>query len=110
RPKDPSIFSAMAMAAWKRNDSAAARALVAQTLRADPKNAGALMVDGVIALSDGDADRAVKEFAAAWEENPEDLRSAEELARIYDRERGDRESALPYYIAIYRHDPGASAG
>jgi hypothetical protein len=110
RPKDAGIFSTMALASWNRGDDAAARALVAQTLRADPNNAGALMVDGVIARADGDPDRAVKEFSAAWERNPEDLRSADELARIYDRERGDREAALPYYIAVYRHDPGASVG
>jgi tetratricopeptide (TPR) repeat protein len=105
QPKEPLVFASLATAAWNRGELSAAKALVNEALRKDPAHAGALMVDGMIARSDGDADRAVKEFSAAWDKNPDDLYSAEQLARLYDRERGDPEAALPYYIALYRGDP-----
>ncbi|MBI3551159.1 MAG: hypothetical protein HY077_01465 [Elusimicrobia bacterium] len=110
QPKNADIFASLAMSEWNRGDAATARAMVAETLRKEPAQAGALMVDGVIALAAGDTEKALKAFSAAWEHNPNDLTSAAQLARIYDRQRGDRESALPYYIALYRDDPDYAAG
>jgi hypothetical protein len=110
QPKEPMVFAALALSAWNRGEPAAARALCAETLTKDPHHAGALMVDGLIAMSDKDADRALKSFSAAWSLNPNDFFSAAQLARLYDRERGDRESALPYYIALYRQNPDYGVG
>lgn len=110
RPKEPAIFAALALSVLKRGDAAGARALCADALRKDPGNPGALMVEGAIALSEGDAAMALKDLSQAWRQNPDDLYSAAELARIYDRERGDRESALPYYIALFREDPDYAPG
>ena len=110
QPKEPMVFAALALSAWNRGEPATARALTAEALTKDPNHAGALMVDGLIAMSDKDTDRAIKSFTAAWKLNAEDFFSATQLARLYDRERGDREDALPFYIALYRQNPDYAVG
>jgi len=104
-PSDPLIFSTLAMSAWGRGELDAARALVAGTLAKQPGQAGALMVEGAIALFDKLQDKATRLFSEAWEKNPDDLFSAAKLAQIYYRQKADGESALPFLIALYRQNP-----
>ena len=110
RPDDPRIFSTLAMAAWTREGPRAARSLVDEALAKHRGQAGALMVDGALALQEGNEDKAVRQFRAAWAKNPEDIVSASKLAQIYYKERGDGEAALPFYLAIHRMDPRANDG
>ncbi len=105
RPQDPLVFSTLAMAAWQNGGADAARALVAEALSRRPGQAGALMVQGALALNDRDVERAIHSFTAAWEKNPDDLYSAAKLAQLYFRARADAEAALPFYIALYRANP-----
>ena len=105
RPRDPAVFSTLAMAVWQKGDPAAARALVAETLSKQPGHAGALMVEGALALADRDVEKALRLFTQAWEKNPDDLYSAAKLAQLYYRARADAEAALPFYLALYRANP-----
>ncbi|MDD5627702.1 MAG: hypothetical protein PHU21_01465 [Elusimicrobia bacterium] len=105
RPEDPLIFATFAMAEWRKGGSAAARALVGETLSKHPGQAGALMVEGALALEDHDTEKAIRRFTEAWEKDPEDLYSAAQLAQLYFKARADAEAALPYYIALYRSNP-----
>ncbi|MBI5241978.1 MAG: hypothetical protein HY926_16010 [Elusimicrobia bacterium] len=105
RPRDPAVFSTLAMAVWQKGDQAAARALVAETLSKQPGHAGALMVEGALALADRDVEKAMRLFLEAWEKNPDDLYSAAKLAQLYYRARADAEAALPFYLALYRANP-----
>ena len=105
RPQDPLVFSTLAMAVWQKGDAAAARALVAETLSKRPGQAGALMVEGALALSERDVEKAMRLFTQAWEKDPDDLYSAAKLAQLYFKARADAEAALPLYIALYRANP-----
>jgi hypothetical protein len=106
-PDEPGIFSAAAMAAWGRGDVERARALVTNALERKPGHAGALQVDGALALQDKNFDRAVASFSKAWETAPDELYTATKLAQIHAKQRGDFEAALPFYIAAYRLNPEA---
>jgi HEAT repeat protein len=53
-------------------------------------------------------DGAMRWLSASWDRNPDDLYSASKLAQIYDKRRGDAESALPFYLALYRQNPDFS--
>lgn len=105
RPDDPQVFSTLAMAVWGREDVAAVRALVTETLARRPGHAGTAMVSGALALYDREVDQAIRWFTEAWEKNPNDLYSAAKLAQIYFKQRADREAALPFYLALYRANP-----
>ncbi|MCX5796761.1 MAG: hypothetical protein NTY77_14800 [Elusimicrobia bacterium] len=105
RPDDPLVFSTFAMAEWRKGGAAAARALVGETLSKHPGQAGALMVEGALALEDRDVEKAIRRFTEAWEKDPDDLYSAAKLAQLYFKARADAEAALPFYIALYRANP-----
>jgi thioredoxin-like negative regulator of GroEL len=109
-PDHPQIFSTLAMAAWQRGELDSVRAMAASTLSKRPKHAGALMVEAAIALYDNLPDKALRLFNEAWEKNPDDVYSAGKLAQIYYRQRADAESALPFLIALYRHNPDYEDG
>lgn len=110
RPAHPLIFSTLAMATWARGDLDGTRALVNGTLAKQPRQAGALMVEGAIALFDKLPDKAQRLFNEAWERNPDDLFSAAKLAQIYYRQKADGESALPFLIALYRQNADYADG
>ncbi len=102
-PADPNIFSALATAMLARGDRATAQALVAEAGR-KARGGAVSRVEGQLALSAGDPDAAVSAFTEAFDKDPQDLVSAEKLVALYSQ-RGDEEAALPYEIALYRHDP-----
>lgn len=105
-PKDPEKFAALAGAAFNRGDFTQAAALADEAWNKRPGHAGAARVEGMLALRDKDLEAARKWLSAAWDKNPDDLYAAAKLAQIYDKGRGDAESALPYYLALYRKNPG----
>lgn len=102
---DPHLFSALAMAAWGRGDTASVQALIAQAEKRGGKNAGVSQIKGAFALAEHDPEKAVVYLTQAWENNPNDLYSAGKLAQLYMKQRADPEAALPYYIALYRQNP-----
>jgi tetratricopeptide (TPR) repeat protein len=105
RPDDALAFSTLALSAWERGDLPRARALAAEILAKNPDHAGAAMFQGALALRDRDWQTALRRFGDAWRVNPADLYSAAKLAEIHMKQRGDRESALPFYLALYRANP-----
>ncbi|HAM34399.1 MAG TPA: hypothetical protein DEB40_08860 [Elusimicrobia bacterium] len=105
KPDDPRIYSTLALAIWNRDGIAGARAMVAETLSRQPAHAGAARIEAALALSDGDAQQALRRFTDAWESAPEDLYSAAKLAQLHFKQRADREAALPFYLALYRANP-----
>jgi hypothetical protein len=102
-PKNPEKLAALAGADIGRGD--AARTLAAAAWSKYPGHAGAARILGMLALRDRDVDGAIKWLTAAWDRNPYDFYSAAKLAQIYAERRDDPESALPYYLALYRQDP-----
>ena len=102
-PKNPEKLAALAGADVGRGD--AARTLAAAAWNKYPGHAGAARILGMLALQDQDVDGALKWLTAAWDRNPYDLYSAAKLAQIYVNRRDDPESALPYYLALYRQNP-----
>ncbi len=110
QPRRPEAIAALAGADFRRGDADSARALARETLDAHPENAGAARIMGMLALKNGDVPAAVRWLSAAWDGDPDDLYSAAKLAQIYDRRRGDPESALPYYMALYRQNPDYTDG
>ena len=104
-PKSSDKFAALAVAALERGDETLARALANDALTKHHSHAGAAKVLGMLALKERNIDSALSWLTAAWERNPDDLYSAAKLAQIYDKRRGSPESALPYYMALYRHNP-----
>lgn len=104
-PKDPLVFSTLAMALWGRGELNAVRALVAEKLAKDPRHAGAASIEGSLALNDRDVEKALRRFNDAWEANSDDLYAASKLAELYAKQRADAEAALPYYLALYRRNP-----
>lgn len=105
-PRSPEKFAALAGAAFGRGDYDQAAALADEAWNKHPGHAGAARIEGMLALRTKDLESARKWLAAAWDKDPEDLYSAAKLAQIYDKGRGDAESALPYYLALYRKNPG----
>ncbi len=105
RPEDPRVFTTLAMALWARGDVGAVRALVAETEAKRPKQAGLATIEGALALQDREPAKAAAFFAAAWERDPEDIYSAAKLAELNFKQKGDRDAALPYYLALYRANP-----
>jgi thioredoxin-like negative regulator of GroEL len=104
-PRDAAIFSALGLALLDRGDVSTLRALTLEAGRKDADAADAALIEGALALHEHDPVTAATRFTAAWERDPEDLYSAEKLAVIYAQQRGDEEAALPYWIALYRHEP-----
>lgn len=109
-PDEPGPFIALGLALWQRGDAGPTRALVAQAMAKKTVNPGAYALDGALALSDGELDKAIRRLTAAWERDPDDLFAAAKLAQIYQKQSGDAEAALPYYIALYRRDPDYADG
>lgn len=105
RPEDPRIFTTLAMALWTRGDLGAVRALVAETTAKKPKQTGTATIEGALALQDREPAKAAAFFSASWERDPEDLYSAAKLAELTFKQKGDRDAALPYYLALYRANP-----
>ena len=104
-PKNPGKLAALAAAALGRGDAPQAVALADEAWNKHPGHAGAARIFGMVSLKNGDLDGALKWLSAAWDRNPSDLYSAAKLAQIYDKRRGDPESALPFYLSLYRRDP-----
>lgn len=110
-PKHPGKLAALGMALFARGDYAFAHAVASEALSKNPDQAGAAQVMGALALQQKDMDGALRWLSASWDRNPDDLYSASKLAQIYDKRRADAESALPFYLALYRQNPGfADAG
>lgn len=110
RPEEPGIFATLGMALWARGDRAAARALVDENRNRRRPQPGAARLEGVLALQENLPDKALRHFTEAWEADPSDVYSAARLAQLYHRQQNQPEAALPFYIALYRRDPGASDG
>ncbi|MBI5630449.1 MAG: hypothetical protein HY921_06155 [Elusimicrobia bacterium] len=110
QPRNPQIFSALVLSLWDRSEKNSVRAVVAETLSRYPQHAGARQLEGVLALEDGQTDKAVQAFTLAWENNPNDLFSARKLAQIHYKQRAFPEAALPFYFALYRQNPSAIDG
>ncbi len=104
-PKNPEKLAALAGAAFGRGDDQQAFALAEEALDKNPGHAGAARIQGMLALKSRDHAAALKWLTAAWDRNPDDLYAAAKIAQIYDKARGDAESALPYYLALYRQNP-----
>lgn len=109
-PRHPAKLAALGMAHFGRGDYATARAVAVESLNKNPRHAGAAMILGALALQERDHDGAMRFLTAAWEGDPNDLYSASKLAQIYDKRRGDAESALPLYLALYRQNPDFEDG
>ncbi len=109
-PKHPGKLAALGMAFFARGDFALAHAVAAEALAKNPNQAGAAQIMGALALQQKDVDGAMSWLAASWNRNPDDLYSASKLAQIYDKRRADAESALPFYLALYRQNPDFSDG
>lgn len=104
-PKNPDKLAALAGAAFARGETDMASALANDAWNKYPGHAGAARIMAMLALKDRDLKSAEKWLRAAWDRNADDLYSAAKLAQIYDKGRGDPESALPYYLALYRQNP-----
>ena len=110
-PKHPGKLAALGMALFARGDFALAHAVATEALTKNPDQAGAAQIMGALALQQRDIDGAMRWLSASWDRNPDDLYSASKLAQIYDKRRADPESALPFYLALYRQNPDfADAG
>ena len=109
-PKHPGKLAALGMAFFARGDYTLAHAVASEALTKNPNQAGAAQIMGALALQQKDMDGAMRWLAASWDRNPDDLYSASKLAQIYDKRRGDAESALPFYLALYRQNPDFTEG
>ena len=106
----PGKLAALGMALFARGDYALAHAVASEALAKNPNQAGAAQIMGALALQQKDMDGAMRWLAASWDRNPDDLYSASKLAQIYDKRRADAESALPFYLALYRQNPDFADG
>lgn len=104
-PKHPGKLAALGMAFFAHGDFALAHAVASEALAKNPNQAGAAQILGALALQQKDMDGAMRWLSASWDLNPDDLYSASKLAQIYDKRRADAESALPFYLALYRQNP-----
>jgi hypothetical protein len=104
-PKDPEKLAALAGAAFNRGEAEHAAALASDAWNKHPGHAGAARIMGMLALRDRDVDAALQWLKVAWDHDSEDLYSAAKLAQLYEKRRGDREGALPFYMALYRQNP-----
>ncbi len=104
-PKHPGKLAALGMAFFARGDFAFAHAVASEALAKTPGHPGAAQIMGALALQAKDLDGAQRWLSASWDRNPDDLYSASKLAQIYDKRRADPESALPFYMALYRQNP-----
>lgn len=109
-PKHPGKLAALGMALFAHGDLALAQALAMEALSKYPNQAGAAQILGALALQQKDMDGAMRWLSASWDRNPDDLYSASKLAQIYDKRRADAESALPFYLALYRQNPDFADG
>lgn len=107
-PKHPGKLAALGMAFFASGDFALAHAVASEALATNPNQPGAAQIFGALALQQRDMDGAMRWLSASWDRNPDDLYSASKLAQIYDKRRGDAESALPFYLALYRQNPDFS--
>ena len=104
-PKHPGKLAALGMAFFARGDFALAHAVASEALAKNSEQAGAAQIMGALALQQKDLDGAMRWLSSSWDRNPDDLYSASKLAQIYDKRRADAESALPFYLALYRQNP-----
>lgn len=109
-PTHPGKLAALGMALFARGEYALAHAVASEALAKNPDQAGAAQVMGALALQQKDMDGAMRWLSASWDRNPDDLYSASKLAQIYDKRRADAESALPFYLALYRKNPDFADG
>jgi len=110
-PKHPGKLAALGMSFFARGDFALAHAVASEALAKEPDQPGASQILGALALQRKDLSEAMRWLSASWDRNPDDLYSASKLAQIYDKRRADAESALPFYLALYRQNPDfADAG
>ncbi len=109
-PKHPGKLAALGMAFFARGDFALSHAVASEALAKNPNQGGAAQILGALALQQKDMNGAMRWLAASWDRNPDDLYSASKLAQIYDKRRADAESALPFYLALYRQNPDFSDG
>jgi tetratricopeptide (TPR) repeat protein len=109
-PKHPGKLAALGMAFFARGDYALAHAVASEALAKNPNQAGAAQIMGALALQQKDMDGAMRWLSSSWDRNPDDLYSASKLAQIYDKRRADAESALPFYLALYRQNPDFADG
>lgn len=109
-PKHPGKLAALGMAFFARGEFALAHAVASEALAKTPNQAGAAQILGALALQQRDMDGAMRWLSSSWDRNPDDLYSASKLAQLYDKRRGDPESALPFYLALYRQNPDFSDG
>ena len=108
--KHPGKLAALGMSLFARGDFQLAHALATEALTKNPNQAGAAQILGALALQQKDMDSAMRWLSASWDRNPDDLYSASKLAQIYDKRRADAESALPFYLALYRQNPDFTDG
>lgn len=104
-PKHAGKLAALGMAFFARGDFALAHAVATEALAKYPDQPGAAQIMGALALQQKDIDGAMRWLSSSWDRNPDDLYSASKLAQIYDKRRADAESALPFYLALYRQNP-----
>jgi tetratricopeptide (TPR) repeat protein len=104
-PKSPNKLIALADSYIGRGDADQAVALAQEAWNKHSGHSGAARILAMAALQNHNSDEALKWLTAAWDRNPDDLYSASKLAQIYDKQRADPESALPYYLALYRQNP-----
>lgn len=109
-PKHPGKLAALGMAHFARGDFALADAVAREALAKHPNQAGAAQIMGALELQQRDINGAVRWLTASWDRNPDDLYSASKLAQIYDKRRADAETALPFYLALYRQNPDFADG
>lgn len=109
-PKHPGKLAALGMAFFARGDFGLAHAVASEALAKHPSHAGAAQIMGALALQQKDMNGAMRWLASSWDRNPDDLYSASKLAQIYDKRRADAESALPFYLALYRQNPDFADG
>ncbi|NNN05445.1 MAG: hypothetical protein HKL90_06055, partial [Elusimicrobia bacterium] len=105
QPKNSAALESLGDALIARGEDAQAEAFAREALDRDPADAGAAHVLGALALKKRDIEGARRWLDAAWEHDASDLYSAAKLAEIYDKRLNDPETALPFYLALYRENP-----
>lgn len=108
-PDDPRVFQTLAMLRWTQGSLDRVREMTKTALARNPKHAGALSMAGALALSDKDADGAMKQLDLALQAEPGDLYSALKLAELRQFFKADPKAALPLWIAVHRLDPWREA-
>ncbi len=109
-PGHPGKLEALGMAFFARGNLPLAHAVASEALSKNPNHAGAAQIMGALALQNKAIDDALRWLTLAWDGNPDNLYTAAKLAQIYDKHHADSESALPFYLALYRMNPDFAVG